>query len=629
MGLRRALIIYLSVVSLLALAHADVNVLPGRVYEVNVFVIAPLDTNATWLGIYGDIGTDYVRRDWTYFSTPFGSFTVSPPPGVSNPTVSVSSGKAVSIPIYIPNHWYAAISTLSDVNLYDLEGTCDTNIDALIPGTFAPDYLPSKTFSSEANVLLNGKEVCVREAYVTPANIPVLLARDGNVPVYISPVGLYTVNGSPAEYVFLASAPGSTTFYLYLLRNTPECGDYVCDPGEETNCPSDCVTIKITADKTSADVNVNQSAQFILTLHNETNTINVDVNVVISGSAPPGSSTYTYTLGKHILLVKRLDTNSTILTVTPHVAGTFTLRAAAYLGGVEVDHVTLTVVAHAPPPPPEENATGGGAPPPPPPEENLQIIPIEGGGYWIPSLKCISNIQVVGPDRVQTSVDRNTHIGIILQNAGTCDENIHVTVKGVPSAWVSLSPTEYHLKGGESVTLPLSITPKQPGIYNVTVTGKGYTGGYQSFQLLVSPKGAAEAGACKHDVIIVAPEEISIKEGQEVNGILISNAGTCREPVTILVRKKVGGMEVVLDKKEFYLSPGEKYVYHMPKLASGDYELFLSAGNASKQSKIHVLPPPVLGGFSETLVRMRWALLLVMFIILIGAIGYVRYRYLR
>ncbi len=622
----RWLVIYLLVVTFLPLAWSEVNVVAGNVYEVNVIVVSPIEPNATWLGVYGNVGEDGVRRSWDYFSTAFGQFTVSPPPTVTSVSIS---GRTLAVPILLPNHWFVGISESPDVNLYDLNGTCDANVDALIDGNFCSDCLPSKTFATDVNVTLNGKTVCASTAYVTSDLVPVYLLEYNGFPVYVSPVGVYTWTGPSPAFMSLISVPGTTTFSVYLLRDRFLCGDYVCDPGEEENCTSDCVAISIAADPTSADVNVEQTATFVITVSNETNTLDVDVNIVVSSDIAPGDSTYTYSLTRDVVFVPRLDENTSVLSVTPHAAGTYTLRVSAYLGGTEVDHVTITVVAHAPESEEEEETGGGGGGVAPPPEENVEAVPIEGGGYWIPALGCISNIQVVGPDRVTALLEENVAVNIFLQNAGTCDENVHVDVSGVPDDWVYLPQRDYTLKGGEGVALPLHIYTKAPGVYTVTVTGKGYTGGYHRFQLLVAKERAKAAEKCTHNIIVVAPEEVTVVEGEDVNNILISNAGTCREPVSILVKKRVGDLEVVLDKKEFYLSGGEKYVYNMPKLASGEYELYLSAGNVSKTSKIHVAPPPVLGEFSETLVRLRWALILVMFIILIGAIGYIRYRYLR
>ncbi len=620
--------LYLLVVTF-SLAYAEVNVTAGYVKETNLFVAVPLKENATWVGIYGKVTFDTELRSWQYYSTAFGSFSIQPPPEVEY--ISLDTEKILAL-YYIPNHWFGALSESSDVNLYDLSGTCDQNVDALIEGNFCEECIPSKTFTSEENILLNGRTVCAKYAYLTDddgTKVPLYLALyDGNV-VYISPIGIYSVSGTETHFMFMVSAPGQTTFHVYLLRDRAQCGDYVCDPGEETNCPGDCVKITITSNATSADVNVGDSVNFILTVKNETNTYDVDVNLVISSTPSPGESTYTYELSPSVVHVLRLDSNTALLTITPHAAGIYYIRVSAYLGSQEVDHVTITIHAVAPEEEETPSGGGGGAAPPPSEEENLEAVPIAGGGYWLPALGCISNIQVVGPDRINALLEENVAVNISLQNAGTCDENVSVTVEGVPDDWVYLPQRSYTLAGGEGIMLPLHIFTKSPGVYTVRVTAMGYTGGYHEFQLLVAKERAPTAERCTHNIVVVAPEEISVSEGEDVNNIIVSNAGTCREQVTILVKKRVGDLEVILDKKEFYLSPGERYVYNMPKLASGDYMLFLSAGNVSKESKIHVLPPPVLGELSETFVRLRWALVLIMFIVLIGAIGYVRYRYLR
>lgn len=618
----RAFFIYLLVVILLPFARAEVDVTAGHVYEANLEIIYPLDGNTTWLGIYGSVSVDFTRRVWEYFPAAFGTFTVSPPPGVTH--ISVESEKTLSIPIYIPNHWYAAISASPDVNVYDLNGTCgaDVNVDELIDGNFCDDCVPSKTFVEEENIYVNGKEVCAKVAYVTEEEIPVYLLSYESSPVYLSPL---RGSGASASYVFLASVPGTTTFYIYLLRDREECGDYVCDPGEEENCLNDCVKITITSNVSSAEVNVGDSASFILTVENETNTYDVDVNIVISSTPAPGESTYTYTLSPQVVRVARLERNTALLTVTPHRAGTYTIRVSAYLGSQEADRVTITVYAREQ----EEEGEGEGGSAPPPAEENVEAVPIAGGGYWIPSRGCISNIQVVGPDRVRALLEENVVVNVSLQNAGTCDENVSITVEGVPEDWIYLPQRSYALSGGEGMVLPLHILAKAPGVYTVRVTAMGYTGSYHEFQLLVAKERAYRAGGCTHNIVVVAPEEITVIEGEDINNIIVSNAGTCRERATIIVKKRVGDLEVVLDKKEFYLSPGERYVYNMPKLAAGEYTLSISAGNVSKESKIRVLPPPVLGEIGETFVRLRWVLILIMLIVLVGAIGYVRYRYLR
>lgn len=610
----RALLIYLLVVVLLPPARAGLSVAAGHVYEVNLEILRQLEENVTWVGIHGSVGTDPVPRRWEYFSTAFGTFTVSPPPNVRR--VEVVTERTLAIPVDLGN-WYAAIFASSDLNVYGLEGTCDVNVDGLIRGNFCEECAPSRTFAGEENIRVNGREVCARVARVTEEGRPVYLLSYSSRPVYLAPV-------RSSRYFFLASTLDSNggTFYMYLLRNRPACGDLVCDPGDLSECPGDCVRISVESNTHYAEVGVGGSVSFALTVRNETNTYGV--SVALSVSLP---REWNYALSPRTVHVAEQGSSTVLLTVTPGTEGNRTVRVSALVGEHEMDSVEIWVYAGAGG---EEGegapGEGGGAPPA---EENVVAVPIAGGGYWIPSLGCISNIQVVGPDRINALLEENVVANVFIQNAGTCDENVRVTVEGVPGEWVALPWRWRALAGGEGAVLPLRVFAGAPGIYTVRVTAMGYTGGYHEFELLVARERVRGAAGCTHSVTVAVPEEITVVEGEEVNDILISNAGTCRERVEIVVKKTVADLEVVLDRKEFYLSPGERYAYTLPKLAPGDYVLSISAGNVSRESRIRVLPPPVLGEVGEAFVRFRWLLVLIMFLVLVGAVGYVRHRYLR
>jgi hypothetical protein len=161
----RHFFIYLAVVTLLfpALAASDVNVAPGHVYEVNLLIQYPLPSDTSWAGVYGSLSVDS-PLDGKDYPGPQGYFTISPADVREANAQSVqlySNGKLVVSDL---DNWYVAISQSDDVNFDALVSTCDKNIDALLDGNFCDACVPSKTYDSNASIVVRDKNYCAREA---------------------------------------------------------------------------------------------------------------------------------------------------------------------------------------------------------------------------------------------------------------------------------------------------------------------------------------------------------------------------------------------------------------------------------------------------------------------------------
>ncbi len=114
-----------------------------------------------------------------------------------------------------------------------------------------------------------------------------------------------------------------------------------------------------------------------------------------------------------------------------------------------------------PPPPPEE-------PPPPPIPDKEQIPPDEDAGP--PILTSL-------PEQEQAwTIDVEQAITLQLQvvNAGDLVAHFQVTADGVPSEWVTIEPSEFHLNERSEITVAVSVTsPRLPtskaGTYHLTL----------------------------------------------------------------------------------------------------------------------------------------------------------------
>ncbi|NPA87047.1 MAG: hypothetical protein GXO00_03495, partial [Candidatus Diapherotrites archaeon] len=86
---------------------------------------------------------------------------------------------------------------------------------------------------------------------------------------------------------------------------------------------------------------------------------------------------------------------------------------------------------------------------------------------------------------------------------------------------------------------------------------------------------------------------------------------------------------LTIDSKEVKLPPGERFLYKPPKLAAGEYTLKVSAGNLEKTVIIVVRPRSAVAGVVEEIVlQARFALLVLLLLVVLGAISYIRSRYL-
>ncbi len=628
----RQILIYVAVVTLLvtAIAAGEVNVSPGHVYEVNLLVSYPVGPETSWAGIYGDLTVSSPQRS-SYYDSPFGYVRIGPA-DLNEVTGSTVLNARDQLVVTNLSDWFIALSPSPDVNFYDLRGSCDENLDALLSdGNFCPACTPNKTFDQNVIITVDDRNYCARSTEIyggTPVYL--LLAPDGKV-VYLARVGEYNIMGGTHNYGLLLSIPHPEDFYVYLVPSRRYCGDGICEPGE-TSC-SDCVALDIGVNPTSRDANVGQPASYILTFRNR-GFYNMLLNLALR-LASGDSNSFTGSLSTTSLALSTGSEANVVATLAGLAPGDYEAYVFAKDSFRDVNysspHFTLHVLA-----PPQQETNN--APPPSPggaagetnaPQEQNTVIKLETGGFYVPWARCISNLGISGPDRVNSKLEENVAINVLVQNGGTCEENVEVNVQIKPAEDFSVSPTSFSLKPGEGKSVVLHVVPKHPGLHEIIVYVNGLVRFSHKMELMVSRE-RATAGPrnCKSSVLIVSPEKIAVVEGEDINTVLVKNAGTCKEHVVISLVKKVGGADMVLDKKDFFLSAGETYHYVMPKLAPGDYELKIVAGNVEKVSQITVTPRPMFSDLGSLTSRARLAGFAFLLLLLLVLAGYLRYRYL-
>ncbi|NPA76162.1 MAG: hypothetical protein GXN93_00190 [Candidatus Diapherotrites archaeon] len=634
----RQILLYLLVVTfvLSTAAASDLNVVPGHVYELNILVEYPIPQDSAWAGVYGDVS---IQRplDGRAYPGPFGYFTVSHTVVRETNSSSVELVSGDKLAVSDTNNWYIAFSTRKDVNFDDLRSSCDVDIDSILEGKFCGLCLPSETLSKDANIFVRNREYCAREA-VLYGGAPAYLLLDSNGdPVFLAKLGDYNILGEMHNFGAILDVPTSATEYVYLVRARVFCGDGVCDPGE-MSC-SDCRNLVVSVSPTSRDVNVSQSATYsgqILNNGYYATTIQSLALDVVSGDGNAISYSFSYPDGALPKLVGTGGDWNFALSISASQAGDYSLRAVATdIFGVQYksNEFTLHVAA---PPRQEVNEVNTVQPPVPageanaPSAEKNQVIKLKTGGYYVPWARCISFVRINGPDRVNSKLEENVSIDLYIQNGGTCDENVDIEVHSTPSEEFTVDPKVFELKKGQGRTITLHVVPKHAGLHSVVISAKGLVDVDHQMQLFVSNQVApgAEHGNCRDDVAILAPDKLVVQEGQSVGSIVVRNMGTCRDRVHIFVEKVLNGAAVPIDRKDFYLTGGEAYTYHIPQLAAGEYKITVSAGGNTHVSQITVTPKPLVGGMSEFMSRASVAMFAVLLLVLIFAAGYVRYKYL-
>ncbi len=613
----RKFVLYLAVVSLLVSAWA-VELPAGRITELNVIYVETV--KGSWVGIYGDVGLQTEKENALFYAYPFlqFSFIVSPAVGEVSATSAVVELNTMKALLAPEGNWYIAVSPSSSVDFSSLEGTCEENLDALITGDFSPDCLPSKTYTLEGNIVVMGKSYCAKYALVGENNVPTYVLDFNGVPVYLSPISYY--QAYDANFLVLLAADANKDFYIYLVRENPVCGDLVCDPGEEAYC-SDCYEMRVYGLR---NITLGQSLD-----------INVWVRYVGSGSRPIALIVETnvpYTQNPGWYNFSYNDEKNFSVVFTPQTTGTkyATLRLTDFLQTVKYLEQNISFVVSAPPT--EENQpseeTGGAAPPP---EENVQPPEeLPEGAIYIPELGCYSYVHIFGSDVVRAAPEENVTVPLMITAAGTCDETVHIYVHGIPEEWYTVEWNGRTIPAGESVPLRLYIRPTQQGEFTVRITAKGYSTDQFSFVLVVSGEYAGTVqAACSHAVLIMAPSEMVVAEGEELNNIIVRNMGTCVEDVSLRLVRVLEGQEYDVDTKSLKLNKGERYVYIFPKLVAGEYRLYAKAGSQEKVVDITVMPKGVTSVLAESLASYRWLVLVVLILLVISALTYVRYRYLR
>ncbi|MDN5367177.1 MAG: hypothetical protein PWQ11_588 [Candidatus Diapherotrites archaeon] len=627
----RHFLIYLAVVTVLAsaLAQGGLNVEPGHVYEVNLLVQYPIGPETSWAGVYGDVSVSSPQLS-SYYDSAFGYVEIGPS-DVNEVTSSTLLNARDQLVVTDLNNWFIAFSENDDVNFGALTSTCDQNLDALLSdGNFCDACTPNKTFDQNAFIIVDDKNYCARSTEVY-TNVPVyvLLAPDGNV-VYLARIGTYTILGNSHNFGLLVSLPGLTRFYVYLVPSQRYCGDGICE-SDETTC-SDCLALQIDVTPTSRDANIGQSVQYIATFRNRGfYSMILDLSLELaSGDVNSFSGSLSTT---SLALNPGAEANVTV-TASGGAAGDYVMYIFAYDSYRDVNYTSPQFTLHVlSPPPPEENAE---APPPSGvagegnvPTEVNEVVQLETGGFYIPWARCISNIGLSGPDRVNSKLEENVAINLLVQNGGTCEENVEVNVEISPKEDSSIEPTSFTLRQGEGKRVVLHVVPKTPGLHRITVYAKGLVTYTHRMELMVSKERATVSEECESSVLIVSPERIAVMEGEDINTVMIRNLGTCRERAVITLVKKVRGTDVVLDKKEVYVSKGETYHYIMPRLAAGEYTLTIKVGDLEKTSQITVTPKPLFSGVVDIMGRARLATLAFLLLLLVVLAGYLRYRYLR
>ncbi len=597
--MKKALIILL----LLPFAYSEVNVVGGTTYYSIIRVERPIDANTSWMGVYGYIPSNPIRVDYTYYLTPFILFD-----GISNATVSnivfTGSTKAVFYTTDITN-WYVLMSPI-DVNTYNLSDVCGTDPNLLIDGNFSTYTYPSVTFVEESNIVVNGSEYC---AYVYRGGeySDVYLLEYNGYPVFLSPLGAFTINGDTYNFSLLISS-FFDEYRFYIVRKQLYCGDLVCDPGEE-NC-TDCSNVviyispllrEINGDTpyTSYEINVVNNGLRDLTL---TLTLLGDVDRISS-----------YNFGKTELSVRSGDYNTTTLYIVPSESGTHRFYVEANTGTQTFRSEEFTLVVLSPV---EENTEGGIAGGAAGgvetnvtevnEEENI-ILPY---GYYIPSLGCTSYVLVFAPDSIRVSIDENRTLDVVVRNGGTCEENVTVRVDNNMFAPeevnLYLSPKEFN-------TITYTVSPSLPGIYYVTISAEGLSRGSKTVKVIVEGvEGTQVRKECNRNIVAVIPEsvELSVNERKEI--FTIKNLGECLE----VIRYRLMQGESVVESGEVRIDSGQVFTYKNPPLDAGVYLLKISTPVGDKEVKVYV------GSVAErTVVEVSQSWLLILFLIAIMVVG--------
>lgn len=629
----RHFLIYFAVVTVISAvaASGELNICPGSIYEVNLLIQYPLSSNVSWAGIYGDLNVES-PEDANYYSSAFGYVEINPA-DLNDHTASVgldNSNKKLRVTDL--TNWYLVMSENGDLNFLSLRSTCDENLDSLLSeGNFCDACSPNITFDRNEYILVDDTNYCARVTDIYE-NVPayILLADDSNV-VYISKVGDYNILGDSHNFGLLISLPDTTRFYIYLVPAERYCGDGICDPGEPSNC-SDCVSISLNVTPTSIEANAGQTVQYNATLEN-TGFRNVSSSLsvhLISGdesdwSATLSSSTPTLSAGS--------ETNITI-SATANASGTYEMVLTADCNGLEFNSnvFALSIPSSSAG---DENSSAPSSTPSSGDSNNLETndanaVQLDTGEFYIPWARCISSIRLSGPDRVNSKLDENVVINILVQNSGTCDENVEVNVGVSPAEDISADPDYFSLEPGERRQVSLHVVPKRSGLHHITISVGSLVARTHRMDLFVSNERAAGgSGGCESSIQIESPEDLVIVEGEDANAIPVKNTGTCREYILIVLAKQVGGADIVLDRKELHLSGGESYHYLIPKLAAGEYVLRIESKGVEKRSKIKVVAKSLFSVEEDVLVRARLAAVVFMVMLLFFVGGYLRYQYMR
>ncbi len=596
-------------------ASLDVNA--GYVIESNLLIEANL-TDTSWLGIYGYVNSNLEKKDYTYYISPLAAvINLNPPNEVR--VADLNLYNSVEYP-RSSIQWYAIVSPSGDVNLYELNDACDNNVDDLLEGNFTPDTLPSLTYDKNTFIVVNDRNLCALYAETSFGKRIYLLEWNGE-PVYLSKISDFNLGGTVYNFAFLITVPPQ--LYLYLARENIICGDLVCDPGE-TNC-SDCINLEINVSPDSKEANIGTSVTYTVTL---TNNGNSDLLVSLSLREITAPGTYAASFSETNVTVPAGDVRAVSLVIGASDPGTYGFVVEGNVRGVSItsNEFVLVVVS---PTPEETTEEGGGVVEenaPTSTEENLAPI-LTPRGYYIPWMGCISYINVFSPDVVEVGVDENVTVSVIVQNAGTCEENIIFSVEGYDSYFVD--ENSFSLSSKSAKTLDVVFTGEKQGVYEVKLKAKGFYTSTRKMILRVVGKQVIERG-CISKLMFMTPDVMELVEGEEINAAAeVKNEGTCLEDVEIRLIKQSMGTEVLLDRRDIKIPPGERYIYRPPRLATGEYKLYLSSGPLKDEVSIVVRPRSVVTGVAEELLlRSRFAVLILMIVVLLAALSYLRSRYL-
>ena len=627
----RQFFIYFAVVTVFSavVASEGVVISPGRIYEVNLLVHYPLSPEDSWAGVYGDVG---VKRPESadYYSSPFGSVEISPA-DLDDVTASAElADPNRKLRVTDLNNWYVVLSENGELDFHSLRSTCDESLDVHFPsGDFCSgSCTPDSTFAREENIVVEGKSYCARTARIYE-NVPVyvLLAEDSSV-VYLSKVGEYNILWERHNFGFLVSLLSPTTFYIYLVPAKRYCGDGICGSDEFSNCPEDCVSIRVQVTPTYAEANAGQTVKYAAILKNN-GSMDVFPRLYVRLVSGEGNNCSVDVSPSSVTLTKGSEKNVTV-SVTASAPGEYKMVLTAESEGIEFNSNAFVLRVLSPP----QEETNGSAPSLAPPtgevdvSETNEVVQLETGGFYIPWARCISNIGISGPDRVNSRLEENVVIRVYVQNGGTCEEDMEIEVEITPEEEVVVNPGRFTLQPGEGKGVLLHVSPRRPGLHYVKVSAKGLVAQTHRMELFVSAERAGGKGGCESNVSISLPDEIAVVEGEDIYTVVVKNAGSCREPVIIILSKRVGGKDIVLDRKEVRLSPGESYHYVVPRLAAGEYVLKVRAGSVEREARITVAAKPLLPA-PEGAVPVYVVPLAVLLVLLLVLAGYVRYRYLR